>query len=370
MNGMVVAYYIRRKANGFQFVTILKKGDIMLRKRFFPLILAAAFLLIAGSAMAATSVSWISPSDGTSYNVGDIVNPTGQASATGTTGGTGLDLALVLDSSGSMRSNGRQQAQKDAANALVDALPPGTTSVTIIEYDSDANTVRTLLALASATNIDLIHAAINATNASGGTDIRDGINQATSELTSVRADASRSQMMVVLSDGGSNLHYARSAAATAMGSGIEAIHTVGISSSHSVTTMQGIVAGADGIYGNADDYGVYTDGTNLSSLTGIFDGTGGNLVGLHHINVELADGTMINDIAFDGLGNFVLPDQVIALGANSFTAYAYGTDGTDAVATLTLNGTGGPAPVPEPATMLLLGTGLAGLIVMRRKKKN
>ena len=76
-----------------------------------------------------------------------------------------------------------------------------------------------------------------------GTDIRDGINAATAELTSVRADATRTQMMVVMSDGGStsSLNVVRNAAANAMGSGIEAIHSVGISSSHNATVMRGMV---------------------------------------------------------------------------------------------------------------------------------
>ena len=44
-------------------------------------------------------------------------------------------------------------------------------------------------------------------------------------------------------------------------------------------------------------------------------------------------------------------------------------DGTyDLTATLTLVEEDAPAPVPEPATMLLLGTGLAGLLGLRRRK--
>ena len=196
-------------------------------------------------------------------------------------------------------------------------------------------------------------AAINSLTAGGGTNIGSGITESVNTLLAGNT-AGRTMMEVVLSDGFGS--YSGQAAAAYNNYGI-ITHTVGIPG-HNATLMANIANDGNGVYTNVSD---------LSQLEAIFDGTAGNLVGLDYIDVELPDGTILSNIAFDGLGNFILPDWAIALGAQTFTATAYFKDGQVLSAALTLNGRD-CQQVPEPTTIALLGIGLLGLAGVSRKK--
>ena len=316
-----------------------------------------AALCPAGPAQAAVGVSWVSPANNSTFAAGSVVNLSGAANASGISGGTGLDLALVLDSSGSMGTvssgKSRQVWVREAATALVNALPQSSTSVSVVEFDSNAVLLKALTPLASGKASVLT--AIGTVDASGGTNIGAGIDTAKNELVGANATAGRIQVEVVISDGVSSGQPANNAA-TALAAGVEAVHTVGIPG-HSVATMKAIATSGNG---------TYTNGTDLTALIGLFSGTSGNLVGIDSVDVVLNDGTFLDNVALDGLGNFLLPDITLFAGNNVFKATAFDTEGNSATAELVLIG----SAVPEPQTMALLLAGLATCGVMSARRRS
>lgn len=337
----------------------------MIQRNRIQIAVAVVGLAATSAVQAGTSVSWVDPTNGSVFPCGTDVTPTGQASSAGVVGGAGLDLALVIDTSGSMDTvaSGKSRIQwaREAAVAMINSLPTATTAVTIVTFDDNAQVYRQLTQLVPLSNVTALNAAINLLTAPGpATGIGLGINQAASELSSPRHTAGRSQQMVVLSDGFNNTGpNPVTSAANAVAGGVDAIHTVGVPG-HDAALMRNIADGPDNTVGTADDYGVYTAVTDLTTLEGIFDGTAGNLVGLDHVDVTMPNGATVT-VPTDGLGNFSAPSAVtLGNGPQTWVATAYGKDGTSASASLTVSGQ--CTTVPDASgTLPLLALGLLGL---------
>lgn len=337
------------------------------------LLLGLTSLMVLGlfnmEANAAPSVVWNSPPDGSTEPVGTAVKPMGQAG--GTVIGGASDIMLVLDSSGSMGINetvgavtqSRGDWQKEIAIGLVNSLPASpTVRVGVVEFDSDANVVRTLSPLSS--DLAAVIAAINSVDESGGTDIPDGQTAAFNELSTNGSllDPSVQSSMVVFSDGSSSGDPDSTADLHAAG-GVDLIASIALPGAI-VSTMQGIVNGPDDSFGNADDYGAFIDGT--ASIQDILDAINdGGFVGIDTVDVTMPDGTVYTDVAVDAFGNFMAPVPFnINAGANTWTALATDNQGDTATATVTVFG--GEGETPAPATLFLFGAALLALAHRRR----
>ncbi|WP_196881053.1 VWA domain-containing protein [Arthrobacter sp. CAN_A214] len=154
-----------------------------------------------------------------------------------------LDLALSIDSSGSMSWNDPQGLRKDAAKNFVDALLPEDRAA-VIDFDSFARVLQPLT-----TNKDAVKGAIDRIDDFGGTSISAGVSAANNVLANNK-DAERGRVMILLTDGDgtwNNFHL------TQAKQNLITIYTIGLGSAVNSGLLNTIATETGGKYHQVDD---------------------------------------------------------------------------------------------------------------------
>lgn len=172
-----------------------------------------------------------------------------------------LDLALSIDSSGSMSWNDPDGLRRDAAKIFVDALLPEDRAA-VVDFDSAARVLQPLT-----TNKDAVKGAIDRIDDFGGTNISAGVGTANNVLIN-NNDTDRGRVMILLTDGDGSwnpyyLNQAKQAHIT--------IYTIGLGSAVNSGLLSTIAAETGGQY-----YQVASADELPEAFRRISDDTGGD----------------------------------------------------------------------------------------------
>jgi len=180
-----------------------------------------------------------------------------------------IDVALIIDSSGSMGWNDPKDLRKEAAEIFV-GVAQNEDQIAIVDFDSYMKTLWHLQPLTE--NRDGIIAAINSIDSSGGTNIGRGLLGGYYELLSSSEPNSRAAVLLTDGDGS---YYGEAELFKTEG---WPIHTIGLGSSANSALLKNIADETGGIYFPLNDANqlknVYFEiATHITGGTSIFGKT-------------------------------------------------------------------------------------------------
>lgn len=293
---------------------------------------------------------------------------TGFASATGAVGD--FEIVIVLDESGSI-SGSEWTLEKGGAQYLVNALqnPGDPTSllarVGLVGFSGSSYKVLT----PPSTSHSAVTSAITSWPKHGGmTSFGAGLLDAW-DVFSWNGHAD-DEICFFFSNGGHNTSPAYEPIAGTMHSNGVLVNSFGIASGANEYNLKWIAGTTDGTGGDSSDH--YWYAPSFGQLTDAIDlaipGTG--TVDLDRVEVYV-DGAYTGDAVL-APGGIYSSSVDIKYGPTLIQTDAYATDGTMASDQVTKYGVPVSQPIPEPGTMILLSTGLTGLLgyAVRRRRRS
>lgn len=163
-----------------------------------------------------------------------------------------VDVVLVIDSSGSMKTNDPQDLRITAAQNFVEAMKD-IDRAAIVDFDSSATVLSGLTA-----NIDGLKNVLNSIDSSGNTNISEGIGSALSILSHSEDSDQKMKVIILLTDGKGT--YSDDLSIEAKNKGIR-IFTIGLTGSVDEALLKSIAS---------TTHGVYEQIQNANSLVDVF----------------------------------------------------------------------------------------------------
>ncbi len=114
---------------------------------------------------------------------------------------TNVDVALIIDSSGSMTSNDPKNLRKSAAHLFID-LVDDEDKITIVDFDESVTLRQSLIIVAG--NREKLKNAVNRVDSIGGTNIGGGLLTGYNQLSGDAADPIHEKAAIILTDGQHN----------------------------------------------------------------------------------------------------------------------------------------------------------------------
>jgi Ca-activated chloride channel family protein len=156
-----------------------------------------------------------------------------------------VDVALVVDTSGSMGADGKIEAARAAADELVDALRPGD-RFSLVAFDDRARVLVPGAPFDGDTT--RLHHIVAALKDDGGTALWDGLESGHAEI----GDAQAARKVLVVSDGNANVGETSPAAfvraASAFASQGVSVSAIGLGSDFNETLLEGMADAGGGAY--------------------------------------------------------------------------------------------------------------------------